>query len=118
MTDAPADLVITGCTVLVHDDQERVGFEEDAAVVRDGVVEAVTAASAVQHLAAAERIDGRGQVAMPGLINCHTHAPMVALRGVAEGLPTEEWFNEVVWPVESNLIEKTWSWGRGSSAPR
>ena len=31
---------------------------------------------------------------------------MVALRGVAEDLPTEEWFNDVVWPVESNLTEK------------
>ncbi|WP_406446423.1 amidohydrolase [Streptomyces sp. NBC_01613] len=104
---SPADLIITGCTVLVHDDQERTGFEEDAAVVvRDGVVESVTTASAVEHLAAAERIDGRGQVAMPGLINCHTHAPMVALRGVAEDLPTEEWFNDVVWPIESNLTEK------------
>ncbi len=119
-----ADLVITGCTVLVHDDddQERIGFLEDATiVVRDGVVESVTtAADAAGHahhadasdsaevagLAAAERIDARGQVALPGLINCHTHAPMVALRGVAEDLPTEEWFNDVVWPVESNLTEK------------
>ena len=112
MTDSPAgqipaDLIITGCTVLVHDAQERIGFEEDAAVVvRDGVVESVTTASAVAHLAAAERIDARGQVAMPGLINCHTHAPMVALRGVAEDLPTDEWFNDVVWPIESNLTEK------------
>lgn len=107
MTGSPADLVITGCTVLVRDEQEGIGFEEDAAVVvRGGVVESVTEASAVRHLAAAERIDGHGQVAMPGLINCHTHAPMVALRGVAEDLPTEEWFNDVVWPVESNLTER------------
>ncbi|MEV0209806.1 amidohydrolase [Streptomyces sp. NPDC050788] len=107
MTDSPADLVITGCTVLVHDEQERPGFEENAAVVvRDGLVDAVTTAAAVRHLDAAERIDGRGQVAMPGLINCHTHAPMVALRGVAEDLPTEEWFNDVVWPIESNLTER------------
>ncbi|EPD57739.1 amidohydrolase [Streptomyces sp. HGB0020] len=107
MTDSPADLVINGCTVLVHDEQERPGFEENAAVVvRDGLVDAVTTAAAVRHLDAAERIDGRGQVAMPGLINCHTHAPMVALRGVAEDLPTEEWFNDVVWPIESNLTER------------
>ncbi|WP_330283924.1 amidohydrolase [Streptomyces sp. NBC_00588] len=107
MTDSPADLVITGCTVLVHDEQERPGFAENAAVVvRDGLVDAVTTAAAVRHLDAAERIDGRGQVAMPGLINCHTHAPMVALRGVAEDLPTEEWFNDVVWPIESNLTER------------
>ncbi|MEU9169514.1 amidohydrolase [Streptomyces sp. NPDC048420] len=107
MTDSPAELIITGCTVLVHDDQERIGFEEDAAVVvRDGLVEAVTSADAVRDLPAAERIDARGQVAMPGLVNCHTHAPMVALRGVAEDLPTDEWFNDVVWPIESNLTEK------------
>ncbi|MCF3137422.1 amidohydrolase [Streptomyces olivochromogenes] len=104
---APADLVITGCTALVHDDQERIGFREDAAiVVRDGVVESVTDSAAVRDLPAAERLDARGQVAMPGLINCHTHAPMVALRGLAEDLPTEEWFNDVVWPVESNLTER------------
>ncbi|MET9760319.1 amidohydrolase [Streptomyces sp. NPDC006372] len=102
--DSPAELIISACTVLVHDDQERIGFREDAAiVVRGGAVEAVTTTAAVADLAAVERLDARGQVALPGLINCHTHAPMVALRGLAEDLPTEEWFNDVVWPVESNL---------------
>jgi 5-methylthioadenosine/S-adenosylhomocysteine deaminase len=106
-TTAPANLLITGCTVLVHDDQERIGFERDAAiVVRDGLVESVTSAPEAAGLAAVERIDARGQIALPGLVNCHTHAPMVALRGLAEDLPTEEWFNDVVWPVESNLTEK------------
>ncbi|KUO03979.1 amidohydrolase [Streptomyces caeruleatus] len=105
--EAPADLIVTGCTVLLHDDRERIGFEEDAAiVVRGGVVEAVTTADAVRDRPAAERLDASGQVALPGLVNCHTHAPMVALRGVAEDLPTEEWFNDVVWPIESNLTEK------------
>ncbi|WP_406460930.1 amidohydrolase [Streptomyces sp. NBC_01622] len=106
-TEAAADLIITRCIVLVHDDQERIGFREDAAiVVRDGLVASVTSAADVAGLAAVEHLDARGQVAMPGLINCHTHAPMVALRGLAEDLPTEEWFNDVVWPVESNLTEK------------
>src|SRR6185503_10924689 len=81
----PADLAITGCTALVHDDQEGIGFLEDATiVVRDGVIESVTAGPADGVAEAAERIDARGLVAMPGLINCHTHAPMVTLRGVAE----------------------------------
>ncbi|WP_424856283.1 amidohydrolase [Streptomyces sp. SAI-170] len=107
MSQTPADLIITGCTVLAHDDQERIGFREDAAiVVRDGAVAAVTDAAEAVHVPAAERIDARGQVAMPGLVNCHTHAPMVALRGLAEDLPTEEWFNDVVWPVEVNLTEQ------------
>lgn len=91
----------------MHDDQERIGFEEDAAiVVRDGVVESVTSADAVRGRDAVERIDAAGQVALPGLVNCHTHAPMVTLRGIAEDLPIEEWFNDVVWPIESNLTER------------
>lgn len=101
------DLVITGCTVLMHDDQERIGFEENATiVVRDGVIASVTTGPAQGEAEAGQRIDGRGQVALPGLINCHTHAPMVNLRGVAEDLATEEWFNDVIWPIESNLTEK------------
>ncbi|MER6071214.1 amidohydrolase [Streptomyces sp. NPDC001817] len=104
MPASPADLVVTGCTVLVHDEEEEIGFREDAAiVVRDGVIESVTTAAAARDVPAGERIEAHGQVAVPGLINCHTHAPMVALRGLAEDLPTEEWFNDVVWPVESNL---------------
>jgi 5-methylthioadenosine/S-adenosylhomocysteine deaminase len=104
MRPAPADLVITGCTALVHDEAEQVGFRKDAAiVVRDRIIESVTSAASVRDLPAVQRIEAYGQVAMPGLINCHTHAPMVALRGLAEDLPTEEWFNDVVWPAESNL---------------
>lgn len=107
MTPSPAGLIITRCTVLTHDDHEGIGFAEDAAiVVRDGVVEAVISSAEAEGVTATERIDAQGQVALPGLVNCHTHAPMVALRGVAEDLPTEEWFNDVVWPVESNLTEK------------
>ncbi|WP_329290589.1 amidohydrolase [Streptomyces pseudovenezuelae] len=107
MTPSPAGLIISPCTVLTHDDQERVGFTQDAAiVVRDGVVASVTSSARAAELPAVERIDARGQIALPGLVNCHTHAPMVALRGIAEDLPTEEWFNDVVWPIESNLTEK------------
>lgn len=56
-------------------------------------------------LPAVERIDARGRLAMPGFINCHTHSPMVALRGIAEDMPAEEWFNDWIWPIESNLTD-------------
>lgn len=103
----PADLVITGSTALVHDAEGRVGFLDDAAVVvRDGRIDAVTTTPDVAGLQAAERIDARGQAALPGLINCHTHTPMVALRGIAEDLPAHEWFNDWIWPIESNLTER------------
>ena len=40
---------------------------------------------------------------MPGLINAHTHAPMVLFRGAAEDVSTEDWFNKRIWPMEVNL---------------
>ncbi|MFI6081800.1 amidohydrolase [Streptomyces sp. NPDC051217] len=110
----PADLVITGCTTLTHDDTHDdtrgaggIGFVENSAiVVRDGVIDSVTTPEAVAGLPAVERLDARGQLAMPGLINCHTHTPMVALRGIAEDVPIEEWFNDWIWPMEVNLTDR------------
>lgn len=53
-----------------------------------------------------EVIDGRGYCAMPGLINCHTHAAMTLFRGFGEGLPLMKWLNEKIWPAEAKLNEK------------
>ncbi|HEY3737867.1 MAG TPA: amidohydrolase, partial [Jatrophihabitans sp.] len=51
-------------------------------------------------------IDGGGQVAMPGLINCHTHSPMVMFRGAAENVSVHNWFNTKIWPMEVNLTPR------------
>ncbi|MFF0342525.1 amidohydrolase [Kribbella sp. NPDC004875] len=48
-------------------------------------------------------IDGTGLLAVPGLINSHTHSPMVMMRGAAEDLSIEDWFNQRIWPMEVNL---------------
>lgn len=105
---APADLVVTGCTALTHDPRGEIVFVDDATiVVRDGLIASVTAGAPDAGVpAAAEHLDGRGTVALPGLVNCHTHTPMVALRGLAEDLPAHAWFNDWIWPVESNLTER------------
>jgi 5-methylthioadenosine/S-adenosylhomocysteine deaminase len=50
-------------------------------------------------------------LALPGLINTHAHAPMVIFRGLAEDVTIEEWFNEYMWPLESNLLEEDVYWG-------
>lgn len=48
-------------------------------------------------------IDGTGMVAMPGFINCHTHAAMTLFRGYADDLPLMEWLNDKIWPLEAKL---------------
>lgn len=55
-------------------------------------------------------IDAAGAVAMPGLVNMHTHSPMVLLRGYAEGLPLMRWLTEMVFPVEDQLTDEDMYW--------
>jgi 5-methylthioadenosine/S-adenosylhomocysteine deaminase len=42
-------------------------------------------------------------VLTPGLVNTHSHAPMVLFRGQGEGLPLDRWLQEVMWPREARL---------------
>jgi 5-methylthioadenosine/S-adenosylhomocysteine deaminase len=103
---ALADLVITGSTVLLHDEAGVVQFVPDTTIaITDGVFTAITDAATAPP-PAIETIDARGMVAMPGFINCHTHSPMVMFRGAAEDVPESRWFNEFIWPMEVNLTEE------------
>ena len=45
----------------------------------------------------------RDKIVMPGLINMHTHLPMVLLRGYGDDLPLEEWLTNRIWPAEAKL---------------
>lgn len=58
-----------------------------------------------------ETMDAKGRLVMPGLINCHSHVPMVIFRGLAEDVSLEKWFNDYMWPLESNLREEDVYWG-------
>jgi 5-methylthioadenosine/S-adenosylhomocysteine deaminase len=42
-------------------------------------------------------------IVLPGLVNTHSHAPMVLFRGQGEGLPLDRWLREVMWPREARL---------------
>ncbi len=53
--------------------------------------------------AGAEIIDGRGKLAMPGLVNTHNHIPMTLLRSYADDLPLMPWLNDHVWPFEARM---------------
>jgi len=103
---APADLLITGATVLLHDAAGEIRFADDQRIVVHGDTITAIEASEGATPASVEVIDARGKLAMPGFINCHTHSPMVMFRGVAEDVPDDRWFNEFIWPMEVNLTEE------------
>ncbi len=58
-----------------------------------------------------EIIDGNRLLALPGLINCHTHAGMTFTRGYADDRPLMTWLNDYIWPMEARLTEDDIYWG-------
>lgn len=56
-------------------------------------------------------INGKDKVALPGLINAHTHAAMSLFRGYADDLPLMEWLEEKIWPLERKLKDEDVYWG-------
>ncbi|NRD27714.1 amidohydrolase [Frigoribacterium sp. VKM Ac-2836] len=62
-------------------------------------------------LETARVIDAPGRIAMPGMINTHSHSSMTYFRGSAEDVPTASWFNDHIWPMEVNLTERDVSLG-------
>src|SRR5688572_24354838 len=83
-------LIVTNATVVTMDAGNRI--LASAAVAIDGrdIVAVGTATEIAARFAAGETIDATGQVVLPGLINTHTHAPMVLYRGLAADLTLME----------------------------
>jgi 5-methylthioadenosine/S-adenosylhomocysteine deaminase len=51
-----------------------------------------------------QTIDAAGQVVMPGLVNTHTHAPMVLYRGLADDLALDQWLTKYIFPAEAKTV--------------
>ena len=56
-------------------------------------------------------IEGSGKVALPGLINTHTHAAMTLFRGYADDMPLMPWLEEKIFPAEARLEPEDVFWG-------
>src|SRR5204863_3719104 len=51
-----------------------------------------------------ETISARNQIVLPGLVNTHTHAPMVLYRGLADDLALMEWLQKYIFPAEARTV--------------
>ncbi len=56
-------------------------------------------------------LDGNGAVAVPGLVNTHTHAAMTLLRGFADDMILQDWLSQKIWPLEAHLTKSDVYWG-------
>ena len=56
-------------------------------------------------------IDCQDMIALPGLINTHTHSSMSILRGYADDYILDKWLKEKIWPAEAKLTKEDIYWG-------
>ena len=56
-------------------------------------------------------IDGDRAIALPGLVNTHTHAAMSLLRGYADDMILQDWLSLKIWPLEAHLTPADVYWG-------
>ena len=50
------------------------------------------------------RISGKHKIALPGLINGHSHAAMTLLRGIADDRSLIDWLNNYIFPLEQQFV--------------
>ncbi len=106
-----ADLLIHNCDILrVEGGQTQVEQGQDISITGNRITATGPAAEAMPG-DAQTAIDARGMLAIPGLINTHAHVPMVLFRGLVEDVTIESWFNDYIWPLESNLTPEDVYWG-------
>lgn len=97
--------LITG---VLRPDKKRIDIWYD----ETGTIRAAGPDTARDHRSEADIIlDGTEFLAMPGLVNAHTHAAMTLLRGYADDMHLQQWLSEKIWPLEAHLTGDHVYWG-------
>lgn len=82
-----SQLLIGNCDLLSASGEVRTGVD---LLVSDGRIKSITD-HATDRPDAGTVVDASGLLAIPGLVNAHTHSPENCLRGIGEGLGLEPW---------------------------
>ena len=98
------DLVIANGTVVTMDPAGRVLRPGSLAIDGTDIVAIDRPEIIRQRFRGTDTIEAWGSVIMPGLINTHTHAPMVMYRGLADDLALMEWLQKYIFPAEAKTV--------------
>jgi 5-methylthioadenosine/S-adenosylhomocysteine deaminase len=97
-------LIVSGGTVVTMDRAGRVLSPGALAIDGRDIVGIDTPDAIGARFSARDTVDATGQVVLPGLINTHTHAPMVLYRGLADDLALKEWLEKYIFPAEAKTV--------------
>jgi len=100
------DLLVLGGTIVTMDATRRV-IDDGAIAVREGRIIGIgTRAEIELRYTAPKKISGAGKLITPGLINGHTHIPMVLFRGLADDMDLQEWLTKYIFPAEAKNVNE------------
>ncbi len=98
-----SDLLIKCMAVLTMDDDKDVIKDGEIAVRGNKILHVGPAGTTPPGFKPDRVLECPRMVAMPGFVNCHTHAAMTLFRGCADDMPLMKWLNEKIWPLEAHL---------------
>ena len=96
-----ADIIIKNGMVLTMDDKLPLQEKADLAIGDSRILDI----SPRTEYKAKNVIDAAGKLVMPGLINTHTHAAMTMMRGLADDMPLDVWWQKFIFPIEKKLLD-------------
>jgi 5-methylthioadenosine/S-adenosylhomocysteine deaminase len=106
------DLIITHGIVVSMDGARAIYQDGSVAVRGDSIVAVGPRADVESRFKAAQVIDARGGLVLPGFINGHTHVPMTLFRGLHDDVTLNDWLYKYIFPAEAkNVNEDFVRWG-------
>ncbi|MDD5594121.1 MAG: amidohydrolase [Candidatus Margulisbacteria bacterium] len=96
-----ADIVLKNGLILTMDEGFNFHEKADLAIKDSKIIDI----SPQTKYKGKKTIEARGKLLMPGLINCHTHAAMAMMRGLADDMAFETWWHDFIFPIEKRLLD-------------
>ncbi len=103
-TRRPASLVVIGGTIVTENAGRQILSPGAVAIAGIDIIDVDRPDVIAARYRAAQTIDARDDIVLPGLINTHTHAPMVMFRGLADDLALMEWLQKYIFPAEAKTV--------------
>jgi len=98
------DLLVWGGTIVTMDSARQV-IDDGGIAVRAGRIVAIGSRVQIEaRYTSRQRVNATGKLITPGLINGHTHIPMVLFRGLADDLDLQEWLTKYIFPAEAKNV--------------
>ena len=79
---------------------------EHSVAITDGKISHILPKESVIDFVSKEIFDLPNHALLPGLVNCHGHASMSLLRGLADDMALKPWLENKIWPVEKKYVSE------------